>query len=419
MRERLLVLALAAAALGLFYVIFFPKPQPTATDVVFPLSTEGRPDGYLALWRWLDQQRVPEASLRYRYDRLAALAGRPDGNLLIMTLPQRIPGRRAELAELTKWVQAGNTLLILAALDDRPLWALAGDPLAQQKLQELTGLKIEVGGVGADATALAGVAASGDISALQTAHLDIVPRGEHPLLAGVRHITAVSMPAKPHGPPQGRDEVLPLELADRADGQGTTLWLLRRGAGQIILSTVASPFSNRAAALDDNARLIANMVAWCCGHGGTVVFDDAHQGAIAYYDANAFFADPRLHRTLGWIVLLWLAFVLGALPLRVAQRVQQPLDEGLYIEASARYLAAVVSPPEAAQRLIERFLEGPRGGGITVNGQSLWERLDSHPHVTAAQRRSLHTLYEKACSGSRVDLARLQNLLAQLRGILD
>jgi hypothetical protein len=227
------------------------------------------------------------------------------------------------------------------------------------------------------------------------------------------------MLGRPQGPPQGRDEVLPLELASRADSHGTTLWLLRRGAGEIILSSVASPFSNRAAALDDNARLIANIVGWCCSHGGTVVFDDAHQGATAYYDASAFFADPRVHRTLAWIVLLWLAFVLGALPLRVAQRVRQPLDEGVYIEASTRYLAAVVPPAEAAQRLIERFLEGQQGGGITGNSESLWERLDSHPHVTAAQRRSLHTLYEKACSGGRVDLARLQNLLAQLRGILD
>jgi hypothetical protein len=411
-KERLLVLALAAGALALFYVLFFPKPQQTTPDIAFPLSTESRPEGYLAMWRWLEQQHIPAARLRYRYDRLPAQLSQPTGNLLIMTLPQRVPARAPELARLKEWVQAGNTLLILAAIEDRPFWAWVGDPLSSEKLEQLTGLKFAKQGDAALNT-------RAGLAALKSDRLEIEPRGAHPLLAGVRHVTAVSWLPLLSFPPGNVDKVMPLELADRADNHGTTLWLLRRGAGQIVLSSVATPFSNRAALLDDNARLIANIIEWSCGAGGTVVFDDAHQGAAAYYDASAFFGDPRLHRTFLWIVLLWLAFVLGALPLRALQRARAAPDEALYIEASARYLAAVVPPGEAAQDLIERFLEGLHAGSPREQGASLWERFDSHPHVTAAQRRTLHTLYERACSGRRVDLTRLQNLLAQLRGIFE
>lgn len=409
MRERLLVLALAAGALGLFYLLFFPKPQARETDpVVYPLSTEARPEGLLAVWRWLAEQDVREASLRYRYDRLPTMLPRRTGNLLIMTLPQRVPARRAELDQLQQWVAAGNTLLILAAVDDKPLWAAAGDALGAQKLKALTGLDF-------------GDDASLGLQSVLDSQIHLTPRGEHPLMAGVRHVTALSLVKLAHDAPVGRFEEMPLELAARADNQLAALWLLRRGAGQIILSSTASPFSNRAVVLDDNARLLANIVAWGCEPGGTVVFDDAHQGLADYYDASAFFSDPRLHLTLLWLLALWLAFVLGALPLRAIKPQQRSLDEGFYVEGSAGYFAAVVPPHEAAQRLIERFLEDLRGQdtGHGTADLPLWERFDEHPRISPRQRRTLHHVYEKACARGRVDLARLQNLLVRLRGIVE
>jgi hypothetical protein len=405
MRERLVVLALAAGALALFYVLFFPKPRPELTDAARPLSTESRPEGYLAVWRWLGEQGIATVSLRHRYDRLAALLPKPDGNLLLMSMPQQVPARASELSELEKWVAQGNTLLILAAVEDTPAWVFNADPSLPERLDRLTGLHFEHSDTGVD------------IKSLMTDRLDIQPRGEHELLAGVRHITAVSTLPPRHAQMRAHEDMMPLELAARSDGGEPTLWLIRRGAGQIVLSTAASPFSNGAVSLTDNARLLANIVAWSRGAGGTVVFDDAHQGATAYYDGKAFFADSRFHRTLLWIVLVWLAFVLGALPLRLTQRTWQPLDEAAYVEASARYLAAVVPPSDVAQRLIENFL---RGLGARTNPEpSLWQHFDAHPRVSPAQRRALHAVYVNACSGKRVDLTKLQNLLAQLRRNLE
>jgi hypothetical protein len=295
-------------------------------------------------------------------------------------------------------------LLIMAAIHDTPPWSLDADPLLKEKVEQLTGLHLETL-----------PAEKPDLKALLADRLDVVPRGEHPLLAGVRHITAVSKLPVRSARLNGPDDSIPLELASRVHSGEPTLWLMRRGAGQILLSSVSSPFSNGAVALTDNARFLANIMAWCCGPGATVVFDDAHQGATAYYDGRAFFADPRLHHTLGWIVFLWLALALGALPLRAVQHSWQPLDEGAYVEASARYFANVVPPNEAAQRLIENFLRRLGAGTHPDREPALWELFDEDSRVSDLQRRALHVLYERACAGKRVDLVRLQNLLAQLR----
>jgi hypothetical protein len=172
---------------------------------------------------------------------------------------------------------------------------------------------------------------------------------------------------------------------------------------------------------DDNARLLANVIAWSRDPAGAVVFDDAHQGLTAFYDAKAFFADPRLHATFGWIVLLWLAFVLGSQPLRAQRREWRPLDETVYVEAGGRYLAAVVRPADAAQRLIEDFLDSLRDrlrldwSGAGEAPRAAWQWLRTQPAVSAAERSELQACYARACAGERVNLTRLQNLLAQLR----
>lgn len=404
MRERLLVLALAAGALGLFYLLVFPKPSAPSETIVLPLSSEGGPDGYLAAWRWLEEQHVPAVSLRYRYDRLPRLAAQPTGNLLLATLPQRIPARAAELADLEHWIERGNTLLLMAALDDTPLWTAGSDPLFSERVKRMTGLGF---------TALKQPAEH--LASRAAGRLDLAPRGMHPLLAGVGRITALSPLPLDRWQASPGNELVPLELAERTDNGDPAMWLERRGAGQIILLGVGSAFSNAALALSDNARLLANIIGRSLGPDGAVIFDDEHQGLTAIYDGKAFFADPRLHHTLAWIVVLWLAFVLGSLPLRAAQRAWQPLDECAYVEASARYFAAVVRPSDAAKRLIEDFLRGLRERMSLAAESSEWRWLDTQTRVSPAQRSALQARYASACAGERVDLARLQNLLAQLR----
>ena len=416
MRERWVTLALAAGALALFYALFFPKPQAEnlGLDNGLPLSTDSRPDGYLAVWRWLGKEHIPRVSLRLQYDHLAGLLPHPTGNLLLATMPQRVVAHTAELTALDEWVARGNTLVILAALDDEPAWAIANsDPLLTERLQRLTGLHF--------------TAAKSSKSALPSfgvGSVKIRPQGAFPLLERIRQVSTQSYLSRSWRT-HTVDWRLPLELASRADDGDPVIWVERSGAGQIILCAVASPFSNAGLLHADNARLLANIIGWARDPDGAVVFDDAHQGLTAFYDAQAFFADPRLHATLGWIVLLWLAFVLGAQPLRLRREEWRPVDETTYVEAGARYLAAVVRPADAAQRLIEDFLEWLRprlrleraGGGDAP--RAVWQWLDAQAVVSAAERRELQACYASACAGERVNLTRLQNLLAQLRRNLE
>lgn len=408
MKERLLVLALAAGALALFYILLFPKPPQASEERVLPVSGESRSDGYQALWRWLRAENIPVASLRNRYGQLPALLPKPTGNVLIVTMPQRVPVRTKELEELEGWAARGNTLLVLAAVEDTPLWVLGTDSLFEDHLEALTGLRF----VSPQETRSTGLNLTQD-------RFDVQLRGPHPLTAGVRHVTAVTtLPPRRARLKAGLDSV-PLELAARTDTDDTTLWLTRRGEGQAIVSTAASLFSNGAITLTDNAQLLANILSWSLAPGGSVIFDDAHQGLTDYYDGKAFFADPRLHHTLEWIVLLWFVFIIGALPLRAARSAWQPLDETAYVEASARYFAAVVPPSAAARRLIEGFLDRLAAQLGSERNASRFDMLDEHADVSRRESAALRELYTRACAGEPVKLVRLQNLLSQLRRIFE
>jgi hypothetical protein len=409
MRERWVTLALAVGALALFYALFFPKPltQNAGLNDGLPISTDSRPDGYLAVWRWLGKERIARVSLRWPYDHLDRLLAHPSGNVLLVSMPQRIASRQDELAALDHWVARGNTLVIVAAIDDDPAWAVeTSDPLMTERLQALTGLHFDKAG-------------SRSMLPVDVGQLRISPRGDFPLLRGVRQVSTLSYLSRSWRT-RTADWRLPLELASRRDGD-PVLWLERHGLGQIVLCAVATPFSNAGLPHDDNARLLANLISWSRSADGAVVFDDAHQGLTAYYDAQAFFADPRLHASLGWIVLLWLAFVLGSQPLRARQGVWQPVDETTYVEAAARYLAAVVPPADAARRLVEDFLQSLRARlrleapSAADAPRAVWQWLETQATVSSAERRQLQACYARACAGERVDLTRLQNLLAQLR----
>ena len=401
MRERMPTVLLALGALLLFYLLFIPKPHRTEVPEGLPLSSDARPDGYLAIWRWLGAQHIPRLSLRYRYARLPALLRHPTGNLLLMTLPQRVPMHRAELTALKRWIGRGNTVLIIAALDDTPLWSLGtGRTLEIEDLRRLTGLQFTP------------MPAAPLLRELRERPLNFVSAGAQPLLADVSDLRAIgSLPARQWLERPLPGAPLPLTLARRPDGGKPTLWLQSSGAGQIILCAAASPFSNAGILLADNARFLANVVDWSVRRGGTVVFDDAHEGLAAFYDARAFYADPRLHATLAWIALMWLVFVLGSRPLRNQSRAWRPASEVTDLEGSARYLAAVVRPAAVARRLIEDFLAELR----TAAQPDPWLRLAHEPRVTPQQLRALRALYQRACADERVNLTRLQTLLAWLR----
>jgi hypothetical protein len=421
MKPRLVTLALALAAFGLFYALLFPKPIAILEPTSLPLSTDGGEDGLLAAWRWLQAEAIPVLSLRNRYDHLGSMAigGTGAGNVLISLMPQRLAARAEEWQPLTRWIEQGNTLLVMAALDDTPRWTLGSESSFVAQLQRATRMTFAVKSAQSSKPSSTQQVEDSLNALLGPTVIPIIPRGAHALLSEVRNLRAVSDLPASRWRAEPLDGSTPLTLAQRADNYDPVLWLMRQGEGQVIVFAVASPFANREIALANNARLLSNIIGWSRAPQGKVLFDDAHQGLVDFYDPQAFFHDPRLHRTLAWSVLLWLAFVLGPIRLASAYSAWRPVDESALIDASGRFFSVAVAPHEAARRLFENFFDQLRRLlGLPENGEPLWGWLDTQAGFSSSERTQLQSMFARVYAGERVDLTRLHNLLCELRGKL-
>lgn len=208
-----------------------------------------------------------------------------------------------------------------------------------------------------------------------------------------------------------------LSLAHDADNGRDAFWMRRYGEGRFLISGYGSLFANEQLGRKDNARLLGNIVAQSLGPEGAVLFDDQHQGLSALYDAEAFFADGRLHATLWLLLALWLIWVLGSVRLRGAALEVPAPRETAFVEATGGFLARVLHPEQAGRRLIELFFNDLRRRlGLTEDGRSLWEWLERQPRVSRSDLDALRKLESRLHGGRRVDLLRLQNLLVKLQG---
>lgn len=419
MKERLVTLGLALCALALVYALFLPKPVPADNSPAMPLSSESGPSGYQAVWRWLTAEQVPVLALHERYDRLnsADAPFRSTGNVLLTTLPHKLPARPIEATQLDAWVARGNTLVVMAALDDTPLWTL-GDSRLVEAVGRLTRLKFDA--IDAQPSRSLHRSLNSVLSGfLQAQNSTLEPRGAHPLLQGVHSVRVVSeLPASRwRATPMDRSAVL--QIGQIAGNGDAAIWLRRQGKGQVVTFAVASIFSNQLIGEQDNALLLSNLIAWSVSNGGAVIFDDAHQGSVSYYDAKAFFADPRLHRSLGWIVLLWFIFVLGVQRLRTRSREWNPIDVTGFVAMSGEFFASTLPPAAAGARLFENFFNSIRRRlDLRQDGSPVWQWLSAQAGVSLGEVLELRRLHDRIQAGRRVDLLRLQTILSQLQGNL-
>jgi hypothetical protein len=420
-KERLVTLGLAVAALFLCYALFLPKPLPENMVSTRPLSTDSGAAGYQAAWRWLKAVHIPAISLRDRFDHLSAnKAQRRTGNVLFTTMPHKLPVRPDEASRLDEWIERGNSVVIAAALDDTPVWALEGAGRLAGDVGRLACGEVE--------TTETKQAANKDSSTAQklksaletlseSRDVAIEPRGAHPLMTGVHSLKVSSDLPASRWLARPMDSAGVLQVAQVADGGDAAIWIRRQGNGQVIVLGIAGLFSNRDLGSADNAKLLANVIGWSLEPGGAVIFDDAHQGAVDYYDAKAFYKDPRLHRTLWWLVLLWLVFVLGIQRFRGHPPGSQTADVTAFVGGSGDFFASALTPPTAGARLLANFFNSiHRRLGTREDGTPVWDWLSSQAAVSREDVRELQELQIRIQSGRRFNLPRLQNLLSQLQG---
>lgn len=429
MKDRLLTLLLAAGAFAAFWGFFVPKDDAEEEASSRPVSMETRANGYFAVRHWLETQGLPVTELRQRYDWLRSTKDLPkSGNILITTIPHKRVMRLNEESALNRWVWAGNTVVVLAGIFDTPEWGVP-DFSTPEELHRLSGLWLRDPNEpepGEEAGEPDEDAATGDVDANAAANLFerlkepkrgvLKPIGDRSLTNGVLAVHAISEydAGKFVVTPAPNEPVLAL-MSDEESGLDA-FWVTWRGKGTVIVSGYGSVFTNKMLAQADNADLVANIVALHLGPGGHVIFDDIHQGAASVYDAAAFFGDPRLHATFGWIMALWLLWVIGGTRLPPPAARPAPVRERGFIEATGNFFARVLGRKRAAERLFTNFFNDCRRAiGEPEDGEPLWGWVRGFGAVPREEIERLEALHARVEAGRRVNLVDLHNRLQHLR----
>jgi hypothetical protein len=448
MRERALTLVFALGALALFAVMFLKREGAFGgNEVPAPISSEGRGGGYHAAMAWLEGEGIRTFSLRERFN---ALQGRDDlpkrGNLLIVTLPTRAAFRTDEFAPLARWLRAGNTLLVMAAISDNPDWAAFRGAYAAGDINLLTGLEFETVPMREQRLAQrsrrvtsneprrprARSAASGVPEATEPdafrafsepVRTVLVPNRSHAYFDGVQELVALSDYQRASWAVKVPYQGFVLALAhDRDSGEGA-IWTRPLGNGRIIVSGYGSLFTNRAIGLADNARLLANIVGTNVtsvagadpGEQGAVLFDDLHQGLGANYDPDKFYKDPRLYISIAILAAVWFVWVLGGTRLRLPV-VRHPMPrEAELIRAAGGFLSRALTNSAGAQQLLSNFFRRVRmSSGAPAEGPTPWDLLERNARITQDDLQQIRRWHADAQSGRRVPLRALHNLIVRL-----
>lgn len=424
MNDRTLTLAAGLLAIWLVFILLVPKAE-FDDYVSWPLTTDNGEQGLMGLKRWLRQAQIPTLSHRHRYDKLYAHDGvRPMDNVLVISLPQRLPARESELRTLKTWLENGNSLLLLTALGDQPKWTK----------------KLFVSGVEADSGQW-DILQLFDISFNASNHdqfddpsennevpepVDnetvLTPIGSHPLLDRIAKIHA--------GPTFGQDananlvneshHRIAVKLLKNSETQLPAFWRISIGRGKIWVSRYADIFGNVSLGKADNAKLLANLISLSLGDQGTVLFDDMHMGLSDLYDPDSFYSDPRLHYTILFIIAFWLLYILGFTN-RFGPIEKSPLRRKMseFVHATGGLLARRSDKREVANKLVEHFSsEVITRLSLTHDRQSVWKKLAEHPNSDRRALERFTRIVNTLHYGGKANLVTLTNLIHRLRNSL-
>lgn len=427
MKERLITLLSALAALAL--VIFLLTPPDTQKPVSLPTTEDRGPDGLKGLFAWLQREHVAVISFRMRYTEL----GQGRGNLLVTSLPAPSAISKAEWSALSQWLEQGNTVLVLSAVYSRPAWSGAENCFCDLKdfldgyawlLDKENSEKKPVH------TQQANIEKSfrESLAAMQAAVKSHVPQASRlqalssqPLLQGVKELDTQTMPylLEQHWILSSTDkDNLALRLFSVGDDPAATAaWRIKAGVGQIVLLLAPDVFSNSRLSKADNAQFFSNLLRLTLAPHGRVLFDDYHFGLTELYDPEHFFKDVRLHKTLGFLGLLWLLYVLGhsnrLAPVRMPVSQPSALD---FIEVIAGFFAHRLNNRLLAEALVRHLLADICKQHRLQGDAEAWRWLEQHSQITGAQLNQLKRSQNKQRRDlPRRSLQQLTNTITYIR----
>ena len=416
MRDRVVTAVGALLALLACMALLLGNEESASS---WPTSADRGPNGYAALHDWLDAADIPVESLRQAIDE-EFLTMQTGGRLMITTMPHRTPTTPGERRSLRAWVAEGNTLLVMAALNDSPDWIAKVDTstflddvssltrVRFEPVSEQSGEDVSVGAAGRETP--------------------IVLRGfdAHPLSTQGDTFEGVSDDVTSIWQALRDSPQLRLPVATEAQFGPNAILHLPSGYGDIFVVNLASMLTNRAIGRADNRYFIASAVRHHAAGG--VIFDDFHQGLTAVYDAAALFRDPRLQISILFVLAAWFVYMVGTWN-RIAPVREQSTEPGQldFVRAVGEFLARKLDPVESGRMMFAtRFAEitgAPVGsdsraaapGAVPARFEHPpWPRLEANPLVDQAVLDALKADHARLATGNTVDLRQLHNRLREL-----
>lgn len=422
MKDRLITFGGATLALIMVIGMFAPAPDSEEKKSVAASSDRGI-NGYFAARDWLQQTAVPTLALRNRYTTLSELDTSKNGNLLIVPYPQVLPIRSNEIEALKQWLEQGNQVLLAFTDQDYDI------ELDDFELFWSLGLEVDFTDHEADHEQAQAASQPEDLPDLikQKANQSEIERpvfqflADHPVLRDVStlHIGEETDIYDKHRLSWADQAGVPITLIQdqgsqqpallAAAGYGGRLWILRYG----------EVLNNNLISKADNARLFRNIIQLSVGQGGSVIFDDMHQGDSSLYNPEAFFKDSRLHISILFLLALWMLWLLG-----YNNRIRPP-DERLKIPTQADFVRAIghfygrrLLNRDAADGLFKIFFNDIRRRyRHPSNGEPCWVLLEPHrsPRIDPDHLRQIKKLHHDSQQGLKIDLNKLHNLTLTIK----
>ena len=468
-----------AATLTVLVLLVAQDTTSSADAYGGPTTENRRSPGVAALHQWLTSGNIQVHSQRERFTQLPPQIAQSSGNVAIVHLPGTLLYEAEEVQSLLNWVAAGNTLLIAAGHLEGNRWIYEGQNLPRA-LWRLTGLELFLADLDEppreperDTTSGTDEGIGDRIDALleeteltpgwlqlhdSDTAVDLLPAAPHPAITGLRGIKAPWDGARwSPNPADAKEREGPLrswepDIEACSDATNAPARALRGTGGCLVIPTPSakdwrtvlehahsgqpamfaaalqqgevlvllhpSLLGNEVIHRFNNRTLIAQLLGYALAPGGTVLFDDAHQGLNNIIESGDLLSDGRFWASVGFLLLFWLAYLLadaGQWQHAVHRAWPQRPSQQDLVHSSANFLQQRLHPTATLEALLEPLQEQlARKWQLAPEhalSQGLAQERDSHPQAVAA----LEALLTSARNGQAPALSKARQVIASLR----
>lgn len=428
MKDRLITLLGAVLALYLVISLLVPKPPPD-TNLSRPTSEDRGSQGLSGLKQWLENANINTYSLRQRYQHLKKIPELSEsGNVLIINIPQTISSQHNERKALLSWLEKGNTVVLLSAYSDISTWSNS-NYAEINSLPKALGFKLETNVIAdeeSDTDEEPDVDITNSLQDLKNI-LDAeittqqyLPVGKHPVLDKVNAIEVKSNTLLHYDIMPEDNASLIISLARQQETQHPGFLLLQRPSYKTWIFNHGGIFGNQSLAYADNARLFSNILNLSLKNDGSVIFDDMHQGLTNLYDPESFFKDSRFHKTILFMLMLWLLYIIGHTNRFGPATTPKIINNSIaFVTAMGELFARNITVNDVAKRHLEHFNNEYRAKrGMPANGEPVWEYLQSNPAIDKTILKEMQTSFADMDAGKKTDLIIIFNQIQKLRKVL-